>query len=59
MWQERAEAAAEEAAATRSELLALGSELGNLQRLHSQEVSALTRRSLSLTWLPIDGWPTI
>jgi len=36
MWQERAEAAAEEAAATRSELLALGSELGNLQRLHSQ-----------------------
>ena len=41
MWQERAEAAAEEAAATRSELLALGSELGNLQRLHSQEVSAL------------------
>ena len=46
MWQERAEAAAEEAAATRSELLALGSELGNLQRLHSQEVSALTRRSL-------------
>ena len=43
MWQERAEAAAEEAAATRSELLALGSELGNLQRLHSQEVSALAQ----------------